>query len=202
MASTRITCGEATFRFISISYTLNVGRNKKASGLTTMRTNDRKRALIWNETMGANSPQKERNSLMINKLMVMYHGQRDSCRSLVNLAKLQKQIEWMKWILYLCRYWAPPTVCCLCTYMQFQTFHIHTGFFFLIRVGIVEVTRAWCHNLRFKQLDYPVHGGSVFWTWRNTLNGNGEQGIKAFSLHSFTLRINNVSLPILCDQKI
>ena len=41
-----------------------------------------------------------------------------------------------------------------------------------VGVGIIEVTWAWCHDLRFKHLDHPVHGWSLFWTRRNTLNSN------------------------------
>ena len=32
-----------------------------------------------------------------------------------------------------------------------------------IRVGIIQVTWAWGHNLSFKRLDNPVHGGPILW---------------------------------------
>ena len=68
-----------------------------------------------------------------------------------------------------------------------------------IRVGIIKVTWAWGHDLRFKYLNHPVHGGSILWARRNTLGGNWKQGIKAFYLHPLAVRISNFSWSILRD---
>ena len=72
----------------------------------------------------------------------------------------------------------------------------------LFWVWVVEITWTRSHNLGFKYLHHPVHSGSILRAWWHTLNGNWEQSIQTFSLHSFAVWINDFPLSVLYNQEI